>query len=95
MALKSALKFKSIRTLKSRAAVKPKPARIIKYKDKTIKLYTFYTYNIKALIIKSRQGTKFKSKLFKAIIFILSRESLSSNNTNIEDNNKDRKIIEV
>ena len=95
MALKLALKSKFIRALKPRAAAKPKPAEIIKYKDKTIKLYTPYTYNAKAPVIKGRQGIKSKSKLFKAIIFILDRESLSSNNISIEDNNKDREIIKI
>ena len=52
VALKPALKSKFIKALKPRAAAKPKPAKVIKYKDKTTKLYTFYTYNIKALIIK-------------------------------------------
>ena len=92
--LKPTLKSKSIKVLKSRAVAKSKPAKIIKYKNKTIKLYTFYTYNIKALAIRGGQDIKFKSKLFKAIIFILGRESLSSNNTSIKDNNKD-KLIEV
>ena len=73
---------------------KPKLAGVIKYKDKTTKLYTFYIYSIKALIIRSGQGAKFKNKLFKAIIFILSRESLSFNNTSIKDNNKN-KLIEA
>ena len=52
MALKSTLKFKPARALKSKVIVKSKLAKIIKYKDKTIKLYTFYIYNIKALVIK-------------------------------------------
>ena len=54
VALKSALKSKFIRALKSRVVAKSKPAKIIKYKDKIIKLYTFYTYSIKALIIKEK-----------------------------------------
>ena len=92
MALKPALKFKFIRALKSKAVAKSKPARVIKYKDKTIKLYTFYTYNIKALVIRSGQGAKSKSKLSKAIISISGGESLSSNNTSIEDDDKDKLI---
>ena len=92
MALKPALKLKFIKALKSRAAAKLKPARIIKYKDKIIKLYTSCTRSIKVLIIKGGRGTKSKNKLSKAIIFILGRESLSSNNTSIEDNNKDKLI---
>ena len=72
--------------------VKSKPAKVIKYKDKIIKLYTSCTYSIKAPAIRSRQGAKFKSKLSKAIIPILGGESLSSNNTSIEDNNKDKLI---
>ena len=54
MALKPALKFKFIRALKSKVATKPKLAKIIKYKDKTIKPHTSYTYNIKTLIIRGR-----------------------------------------
>ena len=54
MALKPTLKPKSIKALKSRAVIKSKLAKIIKYKDKTIKLYTFYIYNIKAPAIKGR-----------------------------------------
>ena len=93
VALKPALKPKFIRALKSRAAAKPKPAGVTKYKDKTIKLYTSCTCNIKAPAIKSGQGTKSKNKLSKAIISILGRESLFFNNTSIEDNNKDKLII--
>ena len=92
MALKPTLKSKLIRALKSKIVVKPKLARITKYKNKIIKLYTFYTYSIKALIIRGGQGTKFKSKLSKAIISILDKESSSFNNTNIKDNNKDKLI---
>ena len=92
VALKPAPKPKFIRALKSRTAAKSKPAKVTKYKDKTTKLYTSCTYSIKAPIIRSRRGTKFKSKLFKTIISILSKEFLSSNNTNIEDNNKDKLI---
>ena len=95
VALKLALKSKFIRASKPRAATKPKPAEIIKYKDKTIKLYTPCTCSAKAPAIKGGQGIKSKSKLSKAIIFILDRESLSSNNISTEDNNKDREIIEV
>ena len=80
--------------MKPRVVVKLKSAGVIKYKDKTIKLYIFYTYSIKALVIRGRWGTKSKSKLSKAIISILGRESLSSNNTSIKDNDKD-KLIEV
>ena len=87
-------KSKFIRALKSRIVAKPKLAEIIKYKNKTTKLYIFYTCNIKALVIRGRQDIKSKSKLSKAIISILGRESLSSNNTNIKDNNKD-KLMEV
>ena len=94
IALKPTLKFKFIKALKSRVATKPKPARIIKYNNKTIKLYTFYTYNIKASAIRGGRGTKFKNKLSKTIIFILGRESLFSNNISIKNNNKD-KLIEV
>ena len=94
MALKPTLKSKFIRTLKSRIAAKPKLAGVIKYKDKIIKLYIFYIYSVKALVIRGGRGIKSKNKLSKAIISILGRESLSSNNTNIEDNNKD-KLIEV
>ena len=94
MALKPASKSKSIKTLKSRVVIKSKPARVIKYKNKTTKLYIFYIYNIKAPAIRGRQGIKFKNKLSKAIISISGGESLSSNNTNIEDNNKD-KLIKV
>ena len=54
VALKPVPKFKLVRALKSRAVVKSKPAKITKYKDKTTKLYTSYTYNIKALIIRNR-----------------------------------------
>ena len=50
--LKPTLKSKSVKALKFRTVVKSKPAKIIKYKDKTIKLYTFYIYSIKALAIK-------------------------------------------
>ena len=50
--LKPALKPKSIRALKLRVVIKPKPAKIIKYKDKITKLYTFYTYSIKTPVIK-------------------------------------------
>ena len=71
---------------------KSKPAKIIKYKDKTTKLYTSYIYSIKALIIKGKRGTKSKSKLSKAIISISDKESLSSNNINIENNNKNKLI---
>ena len=94
MALKFILKSKFIKALKSKIVIKSKPAKVIKYKDKIIKLYIFYTYSVKASVIKGRQGIKFKSKLFKAIISILGRESLSSNNINIEDDNKDE-LIEV
>ena len=93
MALKPALKPKFIRALKSRAVIKSKLIKVTKYKDKTTKLYTSYTRSVKALVIKGGQGTKSKSKLFKAIVFILSKESLSSNNINIEDNNKDKLIM--
>ena len=93
IALKPALKSKFIRALKSRIAAKPKPAEVIKYKGKTIKLYIFCIYSIKALVIRSGRGAKSKSKLSKAIIFISGRESLSSNNTSIEDNNKDKLIV--
>ena len=93
VALKPAPKSKSIRALKPRAAAKSKLAKIIKYKDKTTKLYTFYTCSAKAPVIRSGQGIKFKSKLSKAIIPISGRKSLSFNNTNIEDNNKDKLII--
>ena len=86
VALKPALKSKFIRALKSRAATKPKPAKITKYKDKTIKLYTSYIYSIKAPAIRGGRGTKSKSKLSKAIISILGGESLSSDNTSTEDN---------
>ena len=92
MALKPALKLKPIRALKSRVVVKSKLAEVTKYKDKTTKLYIFYTYNIKAPAIKGGRGTKFKSKFSKAIIFILGKESLSSNNISIEDNNEDKLI---
>ena len=92
--LKSTLKFKSIKALKPRVAAKPKLIKVIKYKDKTTKLYTSYIYNIKTLAIRSRQDIKFKSKLSKIIIFISGKESLSSNNTSIKNNNKD-KLIEV
>ena len=54
VALKSALKFKSIRALKSRIVVKSKPAEVTKYKDKITKLYTSYIYSIKALAIRGR-----------------------------------------
>ena len=54
VALKPAPKSKSVRALKSRIAIKPKLAGVIKYKDKTIKLYTSCTYSIKALVIRSR-----------------------------------------
>ena len=54
VALKSALKFKLIKALKSRVVAKPKLARVIKYKGKTIKLYASYTYSVKALVIKSK-----------------------------------------
>ena len=94
VALKPASKFKFIKALKSRAAAKPKPAGVTKYKDKTIKLYTSYTCSIKAPVIKGGRGTKFKSKLSKAIISILGGESLSSNNISIEDNDKDKLIKE-
>ena len=92
IALKPTLKSKSIKALKSRAAAKPKLARVIKYKGKTTKLYTFYIYSIKALAIRGGRGIKSKSKLFKAIISISGEKSLSSNNTNIEDNNKNKLI---
>ena len=52
VALKPTLKLKSIRVLKFRIVAKPKPARVIKYKDKTIKLYTFYIYSAKAPAIR-------------------------------------------
>ena len=54
MALKPALKSKFIRALKSRAVAKSKLAGITKYKDKTTKLYTFYTHSIKAPAIRGR-----------------------------------------
>ena len=92
IALKPAPKPKSIKALKPRAVAKPKLAGVIKYKDKTIKLYTFYIYNIKAPAIKGGRGAKFKNKLSKAIVSILDGESSSSNNTSIEDNNKDELI---
>ena len=94
VALKPALKLKFIKALKSRAVIKSKPAGVTKYKDKIIKLYTSCTCSVKAPIIRSRQDTKFKSKLSKIIIPILGRESLSSNNTSIEDNDKDKLIKE-
>ena len=94
MALKSTLKPKSVRALKSRIVVKSKPAKVTKYKDKTTKLYTSRTYNIKALATRGGQGIKFKSKLFKIIISISGGESLSSNNINIKDDNKN-KLIKV
>ena len=92
VALKPTPKPKSIRALKFKAVIKSKPAEVTKYKDKTIKLYTSYIYSIKALAIRSKRGTKFKSKLSKAIVSISGGESLSSNNINIEDNNKDKLI---
>ena len=94
MALKPTLKLKFIKALKSRIVIKSKLAKIIKYKDKIIKLYIFYIYNIKAPAIKGRQGVKFKNKLSKIIISILSRKSLSFNNTSTENNNED-KLIKV
>ena len=93
IALKPILKPKFIRALKSRVVIKSKLARIIKYKDKTTKLYTSYTYSAKAPAIRNGQGAKFKNKLSKAIIPISGRESLFSNNINIEDNNKDKLIV--
>ena len=54
VALKPALKSKSIKTLKSRIVIKSKPAEVIKYKDKTTKLYTSYIYSVKALVIRGR-----------------------------------------
>ena len=54
VALKPALKSKLIRALKLRAVAKPKPAGVTKYKDKTIKLYIFYIYSVKAPAIRSR-----------------------------------------
>ena len=54
VALKSALKSKPIKVLKSRVVIKSKLAEIIKYKDKIIKLYIFYIYNIKAPAIRGR-----------------------------------------
>ena len=54
VALKPALKSKSIRALKSRAAAKSKPAKVIKYKDKTIKSHAFYTYSVKAPAIRGK-----------------------------------------
>ena len=92
MALKPAPKLKSARALKPRAAAKPKPAEVTKYKDKTIKLYTSYTYSAKAPAIRGRRGAKSKNKLSKAIISISGRESSSSNNINIEDDDKDELI---
>ena len=92
--LKPTLKSKPVRALKSRVVVKSKPARVIKYKGKITKLYTSYTYNVKAPAIKNKQGTKSKSKFSKAIIFISGKESLSFNNISIEDNNKDKLIEE-
>ena len=92
VALKPALKFKPIRALKSKIVAKPKLAKVIKYKDKIIKLYTSCIYSVKAPVIRSRRGTKFKSKLSKTIIFISGKESLFSNNTSIKNNNKDKLI---
>ena len=92
VALKPALKSKFIRALKFRIVVKPKPAEVTKYKDKTTKLYTSCTRSIKALVIRGRQGTKSKNKLFKIIISILGGESSSSNNTNIEDNDENKLV---
>ena len=92
IAPKPALKLKPVRALKSRAVAKPKPAEVTKYKDKTTKPHTSCIYSIKALVIRSGQGAKFKSKLSKAIISISGRESLSFNNTSIEDNNEDKLI---
>ena len=54
MALKPTLKLKFIRALKSKAIAKPKLAKIIKYKDKIIKLYIFYIYSAKAPVIRGR-----------------------------------------
>ena len=93
IALKPALKSKSIRALKPRIVAKSKPAGITKYKDKTTKLYISCIYSVKALVIRGGRGTKSKNKLFKIIIFILDRESLSSNNTNIKNNNKDKLMV--
>ena len=94
VALKPIPKPRSIRILKFRIIIKFKPAEVTKYKDKTTKLYTSRTYNIKAPVIRNRRGTKSKNKLSKVIIFISGRESSSSNNTSIKDNNKD-KLIKV
>ena len=54
IALKPILKSKSIKTLKSRTVIKSKLTKIIKYKDKIIKLYIFYIYSTKAPAIRDR-----------------------------------------